>query len=87
MFFLNLIMLCWRVGGLWLTFFGPSFFGDQEGPFELGIISIAAVRTERYLDDPEGEDLNGYMDEKSGAERQTQKRRGWFGGLFRCFGL
>ncbi|CAI7574514.1 unnamed protein product [Penicillium pancosmium] len=64
-----------------------SFFGDQEGPFELGIISIAAVRTERYLDDPDGEDLNEYMDEKSGAGRHTRRRRGWFGGLFRCFGI
>lgn len=69
------------------VFSGTSFFGDQEGPFELGIISIAAVRTERYLDDPDGEDLNEYMDEKSGAGRHTRRRRGWFGGLFRCFGI
>lgn len=69
------------------VFSGTSFFGDQEGPFELGIISIAAVRTERYLDDPDGEDLNEYMDEKSAPGKHTRRRRGWFGGLFRCFGV
>lgn len=68
--------------------FFSSFFGEQEGPFELDIISIAAVRTERYLDDPNGEVSNEYVDEKqSGLGKYSRRHRGWFGGLFRCFGL
>ncbi|KAJ5233961.1 uncharacterized protein N7469_005727 [Penicillium citrinum] len=64
-----------------------SFFGEQEGPFELDIISIAAVRTERYLDDPNDENLDQYMNEKQDSMRSFRGRRGWLGSIFRCFGF
>lgn len=70
-----------------LTFLFYSFFGEQEGDFELGIVSIAALRTERYLDNPGEEDLDEDLDEKSGAYRQDRRRRGWFGWLTACLGF
>lgn len=60
-----------------------SFFGDQEGQFELGITSIAALRLERYMDHPENED-NEYFDEKLGAF--VQQRPTWFGWFTSCLG-
>jgi hypothetical protein len=48
----------WRVV---LTLF--SFFGDQEGPFELGIVSISAVRNEKQIH-PHEEDGEEVFDEK-----------------------
>ncbi|KAJ5220066.1 hypothetical protein N7468_009270 [Penicillium chermesinum] len=60
-----------------------SFFGGQEGPFELGITSIAALRTERYLDHPE-EEPDEYFDEKLGAF--VQRRPTWFGWFTSCLG-
>ncbi|KAJ5111126.1 hypothetical protein N7532_001661 [Penicillium argentinense] len=63
-----------------------SFFGEQEGSFELDIVSIAALRTERYMDFPEEEDFHDDMDEKSGAAQPSRARGGWFGWLFSCLG-
>jgi hypothetical protein len=65
-----------------------SFFGDQEGAFSLNIVSIAALRTERYLDEPDDEYVDNFLYEKSAAEgassRQTGGRRGWFSWLTSC---
>lgn len=57
-----------------------SFFGRQEGSFELGIFAIAAVRG--YRDDPEefGE-LGEEIDEK-----MRERRTGWFSWLGACLG-
>ncbi|KAJ5594289.1 uncharacterized protein N7459_000497 [Penicillium hispanicum] len=61
-----------------------SFFGDQEGAFSLSILSIAAVRTERYLDDPV-EENPAYVNDKMDASKA--KRRGWFRWLTSCLGF
>lgn len=43
-----------------------SFFGEQQGEFSLDITSIAALRTDHYLNNPNGEEWKTYaMDEKS----------------------
>lgn len=70
--------------GLVLTLL--SFFGEQEGDFELGVLSIAALRTERYSDNPDDENENEEFDEKTGVHRQ-RRRRGLFGWLTGCLGL
>lgn len=68
-----------------------SFFGEQQGDFELGIVSIAALRTGKYLDHPgeeeEDDDDYVYLDEKEGAFRQERRSRGLFGWLSACLGL
>ncbi|KAJ5918242.1 hypothetical protein N7454_010617 [Penicillium verhagenii] len=63
-----------------------SFFGDQEGPFELGIVSIAAKKNERYLDCPEDvrDGDEEFLDEKVAWGRSG--RVGWFAWLTSCFG-
>lgn len=33
-----------------------SFFGEQQGEFSLDITSIAALRTDHYLNNPNGEE-------------------------------
>lgn len=72
-----------------LTFLS-SFFGEQSGDFELGIVSIAALRTERYLDHPgneeEEEEDYVYLDEKDDV-RQERRSRGLFGWLSTCLGF
>ncbi|KAJ5119917.1 hypothetical protein N7448_010586 [Penicillium atrosanguineum] len=62
-----------------------SFFGEQDGDFELGVVSIAALRTERYSDDPDEENQEEEFDEKTGADRR--RRRGLFGWLSGCLGF
>lgn len=62
-----------------------SFFGDQDGDFELGVVSIAALRTERYSDNPDEENQDEEFDEKTGAGRR--RRQGWFGWLTKCLGI
>lgn len=62
-----------------------SFFGDQEGPFNLHLVSIAALRTERYMDYPDDEEAAEEMDEKFGYHRPSS--RGWFGWLTSCLGF
>ncbi|EAW14971.1 CIA30 family protein [Aspergillus clavatus NRRL 1] len=63
-----------------------SFFGTQEGDFELGIDSIAAFRTERYTDataeDREEWDSDGLNEKWTGPSR----RSGWRW-LLGCCGL
>jgi len=61
-----------------------SFFGEQDGGFELGLVSIAALRTERYTDNPDEEQDEG-LEEKIGAYRQ--RHRGLFGWLAGCLGF
>jgi hypothetical protein len=57
-----------------------SFFGDQEGDFELGIRSIAAVKKESaYRDDPDMRRSMDGVDEKS--RPLIPARKGWFGWL------
>lgn len=77
-------------GGGFADFFSScSFFGEQSGDFELGIVSIAALRTERYLDHPEedGEEEDYvYLGEKDGAG-QERRSRGLFGWVTACLGL
>lgn len=63
-----------------------SFFGEQDGDFELGVLSIAALRTERYSDNPDDENENEEFDEKTGVHRQ-RRRRGLFGWLTGCLGF
>lgn len=64
-----------------------SFFGEQSGDFELGIVSIAALRTEGYSDHPEEEEKDYvYLDEKDDA-CQERRSRGLFGWLTACLGL
>ncbi|KAJ6111930.1 hypothetical protein N7523_007991 [Penicillium sp. IBT 18751x] len=62
-----------------------SFFGEQDGDFELGVVSIAALRTERYSDNPDEESQEEEFDEKTDADRRG--RRGLFGWLTRCLGI
>ena len=62
-----------------------SFFGEQAGDFELGVVSIAALRTERYSDNPDEQDQEEDFDEKAGADRRV--RRGLFGWLTGCLGF
>ncbi|KAJ5153263.1 uncharacterized protein N7482_009741 [Penicillium canariense] len=67
-----------------------SFFGEQEGAFSLNIVSIAAMRTERYLDEPDDDYIDNVMNEKSAtttASRQAGRCRGWFGWLTSCLGF
>jgi hypothetical protein len=65
-----------------------SFFGDQEGAFALNLVSIAALRTERYLDEPDDECIDDFLYEKAAAEAsssgQAGERRGWFSWLTSC---
>lgn len=75
------------LGVVSLTFPFFSFFGEQQGDFELGIVSIAALRTERYLDHPEEEEDYLVVDEKDGVSRQEPRRRGLFGWLSACLGF
>ncbi|KAJ5198095.1 uncharacterized protein N7498_007212 [Penicillium cinerascens] len=63
-----------------------SFFGEQEGDFELGVLSIAALRTKRYSDNPDEENENDEFDEKTGVHGQ-RRRQGLFGWLTGCLGL
>ncbi|KAJ5726184.1 uncharacterized protein N7483_007541 [Penicillium malachiteum] len=58
-----------------------SFFGDQEGSFELGVISIAALRMGRYRDNPQEDEEE--FDEK---EDWSRRRSGWFSWLTSCLG-
>ncbi|KAJ5885155.1 hypothetical protein N7495_009665 [Penicillium taxi] len=63
-----------------------SFFGGQEGDFELNVVSISALRTERYRDEPWVE-----VDEKAAFEQEealalVQRPSGWFGWLSSCLG-
>jgi hypothetical protein len=57
-----------------------SFFGEQEGDFELTIRSIAAVKkgseSAPYRDDPEIRSSLEGVDEKWG--RPVPARQGWF---------
>ncbi|KAJ5668256.1 uncharacterized protein N7477_006826 [Penicillium maclennaniae] len=62
-----------------------SFFGEQDGDFELGVVSIAALRTERYSDNPDEASEEEEFDEKTDADRRG--RRGLFGWLTRCLGV
>lgn len=62
-----------------------SFFGEQHGDFELGVVSIAALRTERYSDNPDEENQEDEFDEKTGHDRRG--RRGFFGWLTGCLGF
>ncbi|KAJ6114812.1 hypothetical protein N7486_000590 [Penicillium sp. IBT 16267x] len=62
-----------------------SFFGDQEGPFKLGIVSISAVRNERHLVRPDEEDEGEVFDEKLVAWGR-ERRSGWFSWLSSCLG-
>lgn len=66
-----------------LTFL--SFFGDQEGDFSLKLVSIAALRTERYMDNPDDGADSEEIDEKFGFRRQSGG--GWFGWLTSCLGF
>lgn len=50
-------------------------------------MSIAALRTERYLDHPDDEDVDDGLDEKDGSFRQERGRRGLFGWLSACLGF
>lgn len=59
-----------------------SFFGKQQGDFSLRIISISALRVDRYFDDPdEGESL---FDEKLDT-LETREPEGWLRWLAGCF--
>lgn len=70
-----------------------SFFGDQEGDFELVINSIAAAKTPKqdvaadfstpYRDDPMREQTMT-SDEK--AAPAPSRRGGWLGWLLGCIG-
>jgi hypothetical protein len=62
-----------------------SFFGEQDGDFELGLVSIAALRTERYSDDPDVKNEDENLDEKTDAYHR--RRRGLFGWLTGCLGF
>ena len=64
-----------------------SFFDKQDGPFSLGLVSIAARRTERYSDNPDKEDVTEDVDEKSDGVVQARKRSGWFGWPTSCLGF
>ncbi|KAE8349596.1 complex I intermediate-associated protein 30-domain-containing protein [Aspergillus coremiiformis] len=64
-----------------------SFFGTQEGPFSLDILSIAALRFKQYRDYQEDDEDYVVVDEKSGEESNPPKSRGWFSGLRECCGL
>ncbi|KAJ5288845.1 hypothetical protein N7478_001875 [Penicillium angulare] len=55
-----------------------SFFGEQEGDFELGIYSISALRGVRRG----GEEF----DEKVEWAREGKRERGWFSWLSSCLG-
>ncbi|KAF7718773.1 Uncharacterized protein PECH_004240 [Penicillium ucsense] len=65
-----------------------SFFGGQEGAFSLNIVSIAALRTERYLDEPDNESIDEVLYEKSKEEdtpnSARERRQGWLGWLTSC---
>ena len=71
-------------------FFFPSssFFGDQEGAFALNLVSIAALRTERYLDEPDDQSVDEVFYEKSKEESAQssgpERRQGWLGWLTSC---
>lgn len=58
-----------------------SFFGDQEGDFEMVIRSIAAVKKEdsAYRDDPHTRRSMEGVDEKRRSPGQA--RQGWFSWL------
>lgn len=61
-----------------------SFFGGQEGDFELNVVSISALRTNTYRDEPWVE-----VDEKAVLEEETralQRPAGWFAWLGSCLG-
>jgi hypothetical protein len=60
-----------------------SFFGEQEGDFELVIGSISAVKEEvesRYRDDPDAETSMEGVDEK--RHSIVPARQGWLGWIF-----
>ncbi len=60
-----------------------SFFGEQEGDFELVIRSISAVAEELgppYRDDPDGGTLTDVVDEKRDSAAST--RQGWLSWIF-----
>lgn len=63
-----------------------SFFGRQEGEFTLGVVSIAALRMERYLDDPDGEKIP-VLDEKRNAldSKENGSWLEWLAGCARLF--
>ncbi|KAJ5549014.1 hypothetical protein N7513_006248 [Penicillium frequentans] len=68
-----------------------SFFGDQEGPFELGIVSISGLRLDKHSAqadsvhrDEEDEDEE-IFDEKDVAWGR-KRRSGWFSWLSSCLG-
>ncbi|KAJ5692373.1 hypothetical protein N7462_001796 [Penicillium macrosclerotiorum] len=65
-----------------------SFFGEQQGSFFLNVVSIAALRTDRYMDEP-AEDGDGLINEKQIHEvfSWPARRRGWFAWLTSCLGL
>ncbi|KAJ5116211.1 hypothetical protein N7456_000559 [Penicillium angulare] len=61
-----------------------SFFGEQEGDFELGIYSISALRGARRVEEEEEEEFDG-KDECQWA-RGEKRERGWFSWLGSCIG-
>lgn len=52
-----------------------SFFGEQQGDFSLQIASIAAFRTDHYMDNPYNEDVS-ISNEKS-ETLETRGPTGW----------
>ncbi|KAJ5652188.1 hypothetical protein N7507_009614 [Penicillium longicatenatum] len=62
-----------------------SFFGEQEGPFELGIVSISAVRNEKQIQSHEEDDEEEVFDEKLVAWGR-ERRSGLFSWLSSCLG-
>jgi hypothetical protein len=57
-----------------------SFFGTQEGDFSLDIVSIAALRTKHYRDDPEDDMTDcDFVDEKLEDTLDMSKSQGWLG--------
>ncbi|KAE8153118.1 complex I intermediate-associated protein 30-domain-containing protein [Aspergillus avenaceus] len=66
-----------------------SFFGKQEGEFQLDIVSISAFRVKHYRDDPEDEDYE-IIDDKMEDDvysPDNPKRQGWLSWFGGCCGL
>lgn len=61
-----------------------SFFGKQQGDFDLRVVSIAAVRTDRYVDDPYGEDA--FISNEKSESLEAKEPEGWLRWLMGCFG-